>query len=234
VDFDAAFMHKLDAKTAISTVSLMMHDRAELLTLVRKNARCGTDGCCGNDLLYSDYEVDDYFENIFTQANRHLLEPVENIADLQDNQKLLFPSHVYGFVLRSRSWATFDIDLIKDVEYTDGWDNLVIDPNVKETVLALVKNHARKPDQADSPETALSSVDLVRGKGKGLIILLHGEPGVGKTSTAECVADHTRRPLFPITCGDIGDNAESVERNLENNFQLAHKWGCVLLLDEAE
>jgi hypothetical protein len=25
-----------------------------------------------------------------------------------------------------------------------------------------------------------------------------------------------------------------VETNLEKNFQLAHKWGCVLLLDEAE
>jgi SpoVK/Ycf46/Vps4 family AAA+-type ATPase len=27
--------------------------------------------------------------------------------------------------------------------------------------------------------------ELVRGKGRGLIILLHGVPGVGKTSTAE-------------------------------------------------
>lgn len=57
---------------------------------------------------------------------------------------------------------------------------------------------------------------------------------MGKTSTAECIADHTKRPLFAITCGDIGDNATQVEENLENNFQLAHKWGCVLLIDEAE
>lgn len=70
--------------------------------------------------------------------------------------------------------------------------------------------------------------------GKGVIILLHGEPGVGKTSTAECIADYTSRPLYPITCGDIGETADEVERNLEKTFQLAHKWGCVLLLDEAE
>lgn len=43
--------------------------------------------------------------------------------------------------------------------------------------------------------------DLVRGKGKGLVILLHGEPGVGKTTTAECVAEYTKRPLFALTCG---------------------------------
>ncbi len=58
--------------------------------------------------------------------------------------------------------------------------------------------------------------------------------GVGKTSTAECVADLTQRPLFPVTCGDIGETASEVQTNLDLNFQLAHKWGCVLLLDEAE
>ena len=78
------------------------------------------------------------------------------------------------------------------------------------------------------------NVDLVRGKGKGLIILLHGAPGVGKTSTAECVAEFTHRPLFAMTCGDIGESAEEVEYNLDRCFQLAHKWGCVLLLDEAD
>ena len=25
-----------------------------------------------------------------------------------------------------------------------------------------------------------------------------------------------------------------VEKNLQHNFKLAHKWGCVLLLDEAD
>ena len=64
--------------------------------------------------------------------------------------------------------------------------------------------------------------------------MLHGVPGVGKTSTAECIADCTQRPLFPITCGDIGETATSVEVNLGKSFQLAHRWGCVLLLDEAD
>ncbi|KAK7696751.1 hypothetical protein SLS64_014260 [Diaporthe eres] len=67
-------------------------------------------------------------------------------------------------------------------------------------------------------------------------VCYHGtEPeGVGKTSTAECVADKTKRPLFPITCGDIGESAVEVEKNLHHNFLLAYKWGCVLLLDEAD
>jgi len=40
--------------------------------------------------------------------------------------------------------------------------------------------------------------------------------------------------VFSITCGDIGETAEDVERNLDRCFQMAHKWGCVLLLDEAD
>ncbi|KAJ2979399.1 hypothetical protein NUW58_g7211 [Xylaria curta] len=77
--------------------------------------------------------------------------------------------------------------------------------------------------------------DVVKGKGRGLIILLHGAPGVGKTSTAECVAANAGKPLFPITCGDIGgETAQEVERNLESYFNLARKWNSVLLLDEAD
>jgi SpoVK/Ycf46/Vps4 family AAA+-type ATPase len=34
--------------------------------------------------------------------------------------------------------------------------------------------------------------------------------------------------------GDIGDNAGDVQQNLSESFQLAHRWGCVMLLDEAD
>ena len=94
---------------------------------------------------------------------------------------------------------------------------------------ALVLYHSVSTRDGANPE-----VDLVRGKGKGLIILLHGVPGVGKTATAESVAAHTKKPLFPITCGDIGQTAEVVEKKLESLFLLARKWDCVLLLDEAD
>ena len=48
------------------------------------------------------------------------------------------------------------------------------------------------------------------------------------------MAEKTERPLFPITCGDLGESAIEVEESLERNFSLAHRWGCVLLLDEAD
>ena len=81
-------------------------------------------------------------------------------------------------------------------------------------------------------------------------MLLHGAPGVGKTCTAgqflisadelplivpiECVAEYSGRPLLPITRGDSGLTAPEVEKNLETHFELAQRWDCVLLLDEAD
>lgn len=66
------------------------------------------------------------------------------------------------------------------------------------------------------------------------MILLHGGPGVGKSSTVEAVAQKWRKPLFAITCGDLGPEAAEVERSLKEIFRLAQLWDCVLLLDEAD
>ncbi|KAK8017692.1 hypothetical protein PG993_014018 [Apiospora rasikravindrae] len=235
---------EMDSKPTIGIEDLLLDDSSEYLPIDRDSAQavsfssgptCWESGCCGNDIIHPDYEVDEKARKDFRTNNRTLLESFDSPEQLTLDHKILLPPCVYGFVLRTRKWATFDIDLITPPEYGTGWDQLVIDKDTKSTVLALVDNHERPRDSPGAEfDGVLSSVDLVQGKGKGLIILLHGEPGVGKTSTAECVAAHTKRPLFPITCGDIGHLAEEVEANLEQNFQLAHKWGCVLLLDEAE
>lgn len=244
MDFQLAFLLLKGSKPTIGLDDLLLDDALECDPIwndgfqdisIINGTKCRTEGCCGNDICHGDYDVDAKARKAFRDSKPSLLESVDNPDQLTSDHKMLLPPCVYGFVLRTRKWATFDIDLISPPEYASGWDQLVINKETKNTVLALVNNHERPRDSVGSElNGVLSSVDLVQGKGKGLIILLHGEPGVGKTSTAECVAAHTQRPLFPITCGDIGHVAEDVEANLEQNFQLAHKWGCVLLLDEAE
>ncbi|KAF3768739.1 hypothetical protein M406DRAFT_286719 [Cryphonectria parasitica EP155] len=149
----------------------------------------------------------------------------------------LFPGIVPGYALRNRKWVQLDIDRLQDVQRGDNWDNLVLPKGHREMVQAMVESYTRRLDDSqatyDQPSEKVD-LDLVRGKGKGCIILLHGAPGVGKTSTAECVAAYTKRPLYPITCGDIGHLPDVVEANLEKHFKLAHRWACVLLLDEAD
>ena len=61
-----------------------------------------------------------------------------------------------------------------------------------------------------------------------------GPPGVGKTLTAECIADLYERPLYSVTSGDIGTDPYSIEGKLHQIFDYAVKWNAVLLLDEAD
>ncbi|KAK3349666.1 hypothetical protein B0T25DRAFT_247604 [Lasiosphaeria hispida] len=162
-------------------------------------------------------------------------EGLARFQDLMEKRDLirLLPGAVPGFALRNRKWVVLDLRLLGPVEQNSEWDNLVLPAGHREMVQAMVETHTK--DLSSNKDGANKiGMDLVRGKGKGCIILLHGVPGVGKTSTAECVAAHTKKPLYPITCGDIGYEPEDVEKNMENHFKLAHRWGCVLLLDEAD
>lgn len=184
---------------------------------------------------------DDKYDN---DLRTDFLEKTSLLKERSIHEKLpiealvLLPQRVYGFSLLDRKWFAFDISLVEDIKDSiRGFDHLVIPEDHKKIMQALVRHHTKGPGTA-AAETKKTdqefSMDVIRGKGKGLIILLHGVPGVGKTSTAECVAAQTGRPLFPITCGDIGSTAEEVEKRLTRYFDMAHKWGCVLLLDEAD
>ncbi|PGH01801.1 hypothetical protein AJ80_08968 [Polytolypa hystricis UAMH7299] len=137
----------------------------------------------------------------------------------------LFPPTITGYILRQKKWVDLDVDLIRDVVWNKGaFRDLVIDPDTKELVQALITN------QLESEK----GTDIIRGKGNGLIMLLHGGPGTGKTFTAETVAEMAEKPLFRVTCGDIGTQPEEVEKYLEYVLHLGKIWGCVVLLDEAD
>jgi signal recognition particle GTPase len=101
--------------------------------------------------------------------------------------------------------ADIDVSQIKQLRpRVQSFEQLVLPQGHKDIVEALVKTHSRgdRPVRdAVGDEDNDHREDLVRGKGKGVILLLHGVPGVGKTSTAECVAEYTNRPLFALTCG---------------------------------
>lgn len=106
----------------------------------------------------------------------------------------------------------------------DAFKSLVMEPSTKELIKALVTSQI-DPSQA---------TELMSDKGNGLIILLHGGPGTGKTLTAESVAEYTKKPLYRITSGDIGTTPSEVEKYLDVVLDLGRRWDCVVLLDEAE
>jgi AAA+ superfamily predicted ATPase len=63
--------------------------------------------------------------------------------------------------------------------------------------------------------------------------VLHGPPGVGKTLTAETIAEYTQKPLYPLNVGELTAQKDVVE-HLQKAFNRASSWDAVLLLDEAD
>ncbi len=61
---------------------------------------------------------------------------------------------------------------------------LVMDERRKETLKALAKAYVRRDKDDKTLSNDMWAADFVKGKGSGLIFLLHGKPGVGKTCTA--------------------------------------------------
>ncbi|TGJ87604.1 hypothetical protein E0Z10_g1169 [Xylaria hypoxylon] len=227
----------------------------------------GCDGeCCVGEIIFDDNFVDarqnrEYISSLLENTDEDNPAPLAVLAralqkgkemHVTDDDLVIMSYRVFGFVLRSRSWAKLDLAELMDLdEYRrkqemenptgenkseNAFDNLVFPKDGldrKKMVRSLVAQHFRDRESATSRE---EQRDIVRGKGKGLIILLHGAPEVGKTTTAEGIAEIFNKPLFQITCvlGDLRTMAKEVEAALEKNFSLANKWGSILLLDEAD
>jgi SpoVK/Ycf46/Vps4 family AAA+-type ATPase len=193
--------------------------------------------------IYNDLVIDSERADEFINSNRDLLQETDPCnLEPGDERFCLLPRAVVAFSFRSRKWHVLDIDLIKDIDKSDrtrdrGFDDLVISETYKQLLVALVENHRSEikggPEGVERSQP-LPQMDIVRNKGQGICILLHGPPGVGKTSTAETIAAYTKRPLYSLTCGDMGFYTSGMENELEKHLALANKWGCVLLLDEAD
>jgi hypothetical protein len=76
--------------------------------------------------------------------------------------------------------------------------------------------------------------DLIRGKHGGVVILASGNPGVGKTLTAEVYAEMTRRTLYVLEFGELGAALAQVETSLRGVFARVVRWNAVLQFDECE
>ncbi|KAK1835761.1 hypothetical protein QBC39DRAFT_339548 [Podospora conica] len=144
---------------------------------------------------------------------------------LSEEQLMMCHYEVPGFSLQWKRWGYFRVDCIHEVDYNDqAFSKLVFSESKKKQIRLLVEQH----------ESQRGSFHDIEGKGRGVIFLLHGPPGVGKTFTAESIADYTRRPLLTISSGQVIGPAQEVEARLSKLLSLAKKWNSVVLLDEAD
>lgn len=147
-----------------------------------------------------------------------------------DDEALLCPGNVRGFALADKCWADFRIDNLEDIKWNqEAYSRLEMDDEYKHVIRALVEAH-RKHSKPDSEEFD----DIIAGKGLGLVFLLQGDPGLGKTLTAESVAEQASKPLYAVTSGELGTTVNDMEAALKKAFRIAKTWNAILLLDEAD
>lgn len=190
--------------------------------------------------------------------------------EFDELQYMICPPRVLGYHLESKTWLELNVgkrlddgddndktvkkgelylsDMVHPIR-TKAFDKLQLAKTQKTLIKDLVQSHA----SGTNPKRLMDNI--MEGKGRGLVILLHGPPGVGKTLTAgafsvsfhlsltkcqsfnlitESVAQLAGKPLFSVGVSDIGLNPEDVERNFEALFELAANWRAVLLFDEAD
>lgn len=77
------------------------------------------------------------------------------------------------------------VDNLSEPEFDNAMiENLVLNPKHTDLLKALAKSFIRLNRFEEESLQEPWSADFVKGKGSGLIFLLHGKPGVGKTLTA--------------------------------------------------
>jgi hypothetical protein len=144
-----------------------------------------------------------------------------------DEEYLIASPVVLGFAFAEKLWLEFTVSGVKDIVWNEGaYDSLVLEANTKAIVKALVESHKYHP--------AASIDDVIQGKGKGLVAVLHGPPGTGKTLTAEGISEFLHCPLYTVSAGELGTDPRTLEAELQKILDIAHAWGAVLLLDEAD
>ena len=128
------------------------------------------------------------------------------------------------FSLDTKSYVYVDVDDVAPYDFDeDAMSRLHLPPSMLEVLTRVFS----------TPVEGLFG-DLIKGKHGGVVILAAGNPGVGKTLTAEVYAERTQRPLYVLEIGELGTNVAQVEENLHKVFTRVARWNAVLQFDECE
>ncbi|KAM0187451.1 hypothetical protein ACHAPI_011167 [Fusarium lateritium] len=150
-----------------------------------------------------------------------------DVLEFTDEEYLIASPVVLGFAFSEKQWLELAVSGVNDIKWNEtAWDSLVLDDATKELIKALVKS--RKYHAANTID------DVIQGKGKGLVTVLHGPPGTGKTLTAEGIGELLQCPLYMASAGELGTDSRFLEVELQKILDICHAWGAILLLDEAD
>jgi hypothetical protein len=159
VDFESYLQHAPDAQK---------HGPMGEVEFSSLDNECHCGSCLNNELLKAN--------------QRKKYDKWDPKDPFSDEQYLICPPRVLGYHLDSRTWLELDVEKLQIISQPvsdSAFTKLQLQKALKILIRQLVQSHSSGTGKKPLME------DIVKGKGQGLVILLHGPPGVGKTLTAE-------------------------------------------------
>ena len=136
----------------------------------------------GDRIVYPDSRecqcLDCQGNTVWESVYRNRFDKDPHQEEWEEEQFMLCPPRVLGYILSDKQWAQLRVEGLKDIpEKGDGrsWDRVKLaDGNkTKDMILSLVNGHGTSNSTDD--DNGLMVDDIVAKKGKGLVILLYGD-----------------------------------------------------------
>ncbi|KAH8751644.1 hypothetical protein F5883DRAFT_577668 [Diaporthe sp. PMI_573] len=143
--------------------------------------------------------------------------------NLDDKNLLICSATAYAYILHLRHFAEVPVDHIRDIEWNEStsFEHDVMLGEKEKTAITAVAEQALGESQSGKEYT-------------GHFVVFYGGPGVGKTLTANVLAEQHKAPMFLFSPAQHENNAESLELFVDIIFQLCSRWKAVLLMDEGD
>ncbi|KAG5663416.1 hypothetical protein KAF25_001352 [Fusarium avenaceum] len=170
----------------------------------------------------------------------HLRRPEVNDAinpliQLTDEDLLCCCHRILGFSFEEKKWGAFAVSKLQGTVWNmTAFDKVALPSKQLRLIKDLVRSHRVQTCNEDNGSEEQGDDDIIKGKGQGLVGLLSGNPGVGKTLTAEAVAELSNRPLYAISAGELGTDIPIIDQKLGQILNITRCWNCVLLIDEVD
>ncbi|KAG1752416.1 uncharacterized protein EDB91DRAFT_1243185 [Suillus paluster] len=147
----------------------------------------------------------------------------DNVPPGPEDDIDLLPRFMPGFDLERKSWGLFDVDEVEPIKFNENaWKHIVLDESSKDVIEGVV-------GAFDFSKEVMADEDRT-----GLVILLHGPSGTGKTATVEAIAEHFRRPLYSLAVCSLPLDTTLLVDTLTSRLDAARIWNAIVLIEAGD
>jgi AAA+ superfamily predicted ATPase len=176
-----------------------------------------------HERIIVDYEgMIKYFNNPFD----FFLEKSIDLDNLTTEDKIIILPFACIYNLgTNKEWGLTHVKNLSEINYKkDAFDHLVLEKEKKSIIKSLITNKVKSEKYQD----------FVEGKGNGLVFLLYGNTGTGKTFSTEATCEFLQKPMYNITAGDLGIDPDHMEEIMNMILEYSKRWDAIIVIDEVD